>query len=350
MVNNLEKQLQQKTLESGNFDFQGFCLQAFRQGKKICDLRQGKTYEFYDIASLTKIVFTTSVFIKLVEDGELTLKTSVKKLLPWYKYPGVKIGELLNHSAGNEWWQAFYKDIDPKLSIEERYTQLQIFIRSAPIKRRRKTVYSDIDFYLLGAILEKIFNKPLLWIWKDYKSTLMPRSEFHFNDNNRSERPLKMYAPTEICPWRNKVMRGEVHDENAWAMGGVAPHAGLFGRIEDLSSWGLELRKMWLGKSSFVKASSLRPFVSRSLPTSRGDWGYGFMIPSPKSSSAGSLLSKKSFGHTGFTGTSLWYDPTRDLLVCLLSNRVHPSRKNQGFIRLRPQLHDWIVQYLEGKR
>ena len=86
------------------------------------------------------------------------------------------------------------------------------------------------------------------------------------------------------------------------------------------------------------------------MPAKRGDWGYGFMIPSLQGSSAGSLFSKKSFGHTGFTGTSLWFDPGRDLLVCLVSNRVHPTRKNRGFVSLRPLLHDWIVEFVEEKR
>ena len=86
------------------------------------------------------------------------------------------------------------------------------------------------------------------------------------------------------------------------------------------------------------------------MPRSCGDWAYGFMVPALKGSSAGEHFSKKSFGHTGFTGTSLWFDPERDLLLCLLSNRVHPSRSNQGFIRLRPKLHDWSVEYLEGKK
>ena len=90
--------------------------------------------------------------------------------------------------------------------------------------------------------------------------------------------------------------------------------------------------------------------ATRSLAKGKGDWGYGFMIPSEQGSSAGELFAKNSFGHTGFTGTSFWYDHQRDLFVGILSNRVHPSRKNKGFVRLRPQIHDWIVQKTEDKK
>ena len=141
-----------------------------------------------------------------------------------------------------------------------------------------------------------------------------------------------------------------VHDENAWSIGGIAPHAGLFGGISDLESYGFLLRNIYLGRwNKLISAETLSLFAKRSLPKNCGDWGLGFMLPSLKGSSAGDLMSRKSIGHTGFTGTSFWMDLEKDLFVSLLSNRVHPTRDNKGFVRLRPMIHNWVVEYLEAK-
>ena len=137
-------------------------------------------------------------------------------------------------------------------------------------------------------------------------------------------------------------MRGEVHDENTWALGGVAPQAGLFGTIGDLSNWGLELRKAVMGKrNGLCSEKTAKLFTKRRTPVTQGDWGLGFMKPG-KNSSAGKF-SKSSFGHLGFTGTSIWIDPKRDLVVSILSNRVHPTRDNIEIRKLRPLIHNIVV-------
>lgn len=347
-MNKLETYLNKKSKESGDLDFPGFKLHVHSKGKLVANLSVGTTYKYYDIASLTKIVFTTSVIMGLVEHKKISLKSKVQKILPWYKFANVSVGDLLNHSAGNEWWSPFYKSIDLCLSPEQKFQQMQRFCREAPLSKGDKAVYSDIDFYLLGAIIESVTEKPLLTVWKTYKEEFFKKSHLHFNYGNSPTFKKSDYAPTEKCLWRKKIVQGEVHDENAWAMGGVAPQAGLFGRIEDLSEWGLILREAFRNKKSLASPVIVKSFCKRSMSSSKGDWGYGFMKPSAKGSSAGELFSKDSVGHTGFTGTSLWFDSSRDLLVCILSNRVHLTRKNKGFVRLRPKLHDWTVQYLEG--
>jgi CubicO group peptidase (beta-lactamase class C family) len=155
------------------------------------------------------------------------------------------------------------------------------------------------------------------------------------------------YAPTEFDRIRGGIMQGEVHDENAWSLRGVAPHAGLFGTIDDLSEFGLAVRKALAGKRSFVSEKTAHRFSRRSVPRSRGDWALGWMMPSRPQSSCGQYFSSRSIGHTGFTGTSLWYDPKRDLLVTILSNRVYPTRENREFVSLRPMLHNFVVESIQ---
>ncbi len=346
-MNTLEKELIKRSLESHDMDFQGFKFQVFHRGQKQMSIEVGKTYSFYDVASLTKIIFSTLYFMDAVEQKKIKITDSVSLHLPWYKHKQVLIENLLNHSAGHQWWQPYYKDIDLSLTGAEKYQQLLKLCQNTPRKKNAKSLYSDLDFFVLGALMEKIEKKPLLLIWENLKRKYLNNTQFHFNTDQQKKMSTSSYAPTESCPWRKKTLRGEVHDENAWALGGVAPHAGLFGRIEDLSQYGLLLRNhLLMSENNFFSPQVFKKFTSRSMSEKKGDWGLGFMLPSQKNSSAGNRLSRKSFGHTGFTGTSFWIDPERDLIFSLLSNRVHPSREQKGFIRLRPKLHDWAVEIL----
>ncbi len=350
-MKSLQSLLRKKTMESGFMDFPGFCLQVFFRGKKITDLKMGKTYRFYDLASLTKIIFTTTYFMDAMDQKKMTLNTRLSDILPWYSKKQVLLPQLLNHSVGYEPWFPFYKKISPDMQPEQSFQQLQYLCGKSPVKKRKKAIYSDLDFFLLGAVMEQVEKKPLMGIWKNLREKFYGKSRFHFNYENKRQYPKSFYAPTENCPWRGEVITGQAHDENAFALGGVAPHAGLFGGIGDLSFFGLLLRNSFLGVDcSFVTQKTVKQFTRRSLPKTRGDWALGFMCPSTKGSSAGQWMAGDSFGHTGFTGISLWYDPAFDLLVCLVSNRIHPSRKNQGFIHLRPKLHDWIVEFLKDMK
>jgi CubicO group peptidase (beta-lactamase class C family) len=336
--------------ESPDFDFPSLQMVAYQNGRRILQMTWGKPYTYFDLASLTKIIFTTLWFMESVERDRTLLSRAVSCILPWYPHKKVRVKQLLTHSAGNEWWQPFYKKMTVGLPPEQVYQQIEAVCRKAPLSSSPKAVYSDIDFYLLGSIMQKIEGQALHLIWQRLHATYYKTSRLHFNVGHQTRFSRKSYAPTEKCPWRQKVIQGEVHDENCWALGGVAPHAGLFGCLQDLALFGKLMRKMWLGQHSKVSKATFRKFTDRALPRGRGDWGLGFMKPSGIGSSAGTLFSKRSFGHTGFTGTSFWFDPTRDLFVGLLSNRVHPSRDNKGFQRLRPLLHDQLVQTLEGTK
>lgn len=339
----------------------GLKVQAFHKGKKILDVAVGKTYEIYDWASVTKIVFTTSALMCRFEEGRWRLNDRIHKWVNWF--PGEstwQMRDLLTHSAGLTWWYPFYKQVEKK--TDKRTTPEEAWKIFEGILKRRiltdfkkqgakslkrhaiKSVYSDLDFFVLGFALEAISETNLYSVWTELREKLDLRNT-DFHRRNRVPRAHRNVAPTEDCAWRGKVLKGEVHDQNTWALRGVASHAGLFGPIDDLSRWGLLLRASIRGdRKGFVSQKTARLFTKRAIPRSRGDWALGFMMPSKGTASCGPLFSAESVGHTGFTGTSLWYDPRKDLLVTILSNRVHPTVENTEIRNLRPLIHTWIAE------
>jgi CubicO group peptidase (beta-lactamase class C family) len=149
-------------------------------------------------------------------------------------------------------------------------------------------------------------------------------------------------APTEVDPWRGRLIVGEVHDENAWALGGAAAHAGLFGTAAAVGVFARAALRTIRGEDLLARSETFRRFIRRvDVPGSSRALGWDTMLPT---SSCGTLMSASSIGHTGFTGTSLWIDIERDLYVVLLTNRVHPSRENDAIRRIRPAVHDAVIQ------
>lgn len=323
----------------------GVVVDVHVKGRRIGQIRVGETYPYYDLASLTKIMFTASQSMIYFSEFKSELDRPVKKTLDWYKHPSTP-RQLLSHTAGLEWWVPMYKKLRGPLVPEKRWAQMKKQLAKVKPAKRVKAVYSDIDLWMMGAFLEARLELPLLEQWEGLRERFdLPEIVFH--PGNKPKRARGKYAPTENSPWHKRVLQGEVHDENTWALGGVAPHSGLFGDIDSVSKWGLHLREAHLGENElFGDPKMVRHFTARRVPVSKGDWGLGFMKPSRVRASAGRYFSKTSFGHTGFTGTSLWFDPKRDLLVTILSNRVHPTRENSRFLQLRPQIHDWIVESL----
>lgn len=355
----LERGFLEKLGDSWEGATQGLVVQAFAKGRKVLDLEVGRTYERYDLASLTKIIFTTTAFMALYDEKRFRLADPVSRWVPWFPadHPA-RLKDLFTHSAGLTWWYPFFKTLAPRTaklkSPEDAWDVFQSLLKRKvladletspsewPIE---KSVYSDLDYFLLGIALESITGTTLYTAWADLRDRLELEG-LDFNRNNKPKYARSSYAPTEKDKWRGKTLQGEVHDENTWALRGVAPHAGLFGRIADVSGYGLLLRASMRGKGSIIFPSSKTTarFTQRSIPRTRGDWALGFVMPSKAGSTAGPLFSLKSVGHTGFTGTSLWYDPDKDLLVTILSNRVHPTRDNTGFQKLRPLIHTWISE------
>ena len=213
-----------------------------------------------------------------------------------------------------------------------------------------QSIYSDLGFILLAFILEdaalRARGRP--------EGTFDPESAFaHQFDRLRSfftPDPLTFNpprswrpscAPTEVDRWRGRLLTGEVHDENCWALGGAAGHAGLFGTAAAVGSFARAVLRTIGGEEVVAKPETMRLFLKRE-PTAGSSRALGWdtMLPT---SSCGTLMSSTAIGHTGFTGTSLWIDWERDLYVVLLTNRVHPTRENNAIRELRPRIHDAVV-------
>lgn len=352
-MNSIEKKIAQRfsAIEDLSAITPGLVVDVHRRGRRVATVRAGQTYPFYDLASLTKIIFTASRAIMHFSSHWAELDRPVREVLPWWK-PKATPRMLLSHSAGLEWWVPVYKRLRGPLDPDRRWPQMKKFlarVKPRGAARARKSVYSDLDLWMMGAFLEARLAEDggLLRLWGDVVEQLDLDGLF-FHPGNKPVYARAKYAPTEECAWRGRVMRGEVHDENCWALGGVAPHAGLFGGVEAVSDWGLKLRAAYLGEfDGFGSPTMVRHFTGRRIPRAVGDWGLGFMKPSRPVSSCGRYFSLRSFGHTGFTGTSLWFDPAKDLLVVILSNRVHPTRQNNLFLGLRRDIHDWVVEAVD---
>lgn len=328
---------------------EGVFARAFVEGELEVDVQVGETYRYYDWASLTKIVFTVSRFMQLYEQDLVKPKDKVVQFLPWYRHKSVTVAQLLSHSSGHKAWNGYFE----KLILDSSRDKKSFSDKIAPLLVEEElmnpgiSLYSDISFLLLGCIMEAVTKKGLLEQWTDLNKSLGLR-ETAFHVNNMPLATRTDYAPTEECLWRKRKIQGEVHDDNTWTLGGVSSHAGLFGSMTDLTRYGLLLRSIWQGKDGFVKSSTLKFFAEPTSP--KKDWALGFMMPSKPKSSSGKYFSKKSIGHTGFTGTSLWFDPEKDFLVVILSNRTYPDRNNFRFRdELRPLIHDWIYEAIEWK-
>lgn len=325
----------------------GVQVRAFQNGKIVCDIALGQTYPYYDLASLTKIIFTTQAMMMAYDRGLWNLKTKVKDHLPWFAHP-MLIRDLLSHWTGFQPWIPFYKSLDLNQSVEVRRENLRLQLQEiAPLKNFDKAVYSDINFLLLGFVMESLFEKKLTDLWLHVKDHFYSGTTLDFHQDNKPLFKLEHYAPTEECPWRKRLLQGEVHDENTWSLGGVSSHAGLFGTIEDLGWYVLHLRSQMMGIARYeVKQKTALLFSKKAVEEGKGDWALGFMMPTPGSSSCGHYFDLSSIGHTGFTGTSVWYDPKIDLAICILSNRLVYGRENTRFKDLRPKIHNWLVEGL----
>lgn len=327
----------------------GLCLQVYLKGKLKINISIGEAYPYYDWASLTKTVFTVSRLMNHCEKNFLFNEEKLSNLLSGVPKSQVSIKHLLTHQAGFSSHQPFYKKI-PKnlnLNLKRNYLRREIFKIDHP-HVTSKALYSDIDMMVLGMVLEEIEEKSLYQIWRDYAEQL-GFHKTHFHLNNRPVYKREKYAPTSFCPWRKKILQGEVEDENAWALEGVSTHAGLFGPIDELSFWALELRRGWINgeKNRLSSVKVIEQFLKRAMKRNQGDWTLGFMLPALKRASCGHFFSRRSIGHLGFTGTSFWLDPKKDLLITLLTNRVHPTRENINIRFLRPKIHNWIYQLMD---
>ena len=295
----------------------------------------------FDLASLTKVVATAPLLMQLVATRRVLLSTPVGKLVPaWlgHERSDVTLVDLLEHSGGLTAWWDLYKRNHSAPEFAHEIGELPLEYRP-----RTRSIYSDLGFLLLGFIVADRAGRALD---SQFDSLL--------GDTGLVFRPpadlRKNIAPTEHdTTWRGRLLVGEVHDENAAELGGVAGHAGLFGSAPAVGTYARLVLETLRGPTRLGPPWLQERFLRRStVPRSSRALAWDTMLPT---SSCGTRLSRGAFGHTGFTGTSLWIDPLRDLYVVLLTNRVHPVRpadRDDALRRLRPQVHDAVVAALES--
>jgi CubicO group peptidase (beta-lactamase class C family) len=295
----------------------------------------------WDMASLTKVVGMTTAMMQLSEAGKVDLDAPVQRYLPAFTGPNkerVTVRHLLTHSSGLPAWRPLYKETTTPQ--EARALAVATLLDTLPGIRM---VYSDLGAIALGQLVERISGEPLdVYLSRHVFGPLRMRSTQYRPGRDL----LPRIAPTEYDPWRQRWIRGEVHDENAYALGGVSAHAGLFSTAHDV----VRLCRMYLNGGTLDGVRIVSPETIRRFTTVQdstlSNRALGWETPNG-SNSAGHLLKRPAFGHTGFTGTSIWVDPSRDLFVILLTNRVNPTRQNLRISGVRTELADVVVRVFD---
>jgi CubicO group peptidase (beta-lactamase class C family) len=339
----------------------------------------------FDLASVSKL-FTATSFMTLVQAGRVTLRTPIpevfseleglrpigsaqdpltKEVVPAHPaFAGTEVDthqvtfwHLLTHTSGLAAWRSVYQvngapgrpvplphEIPPQKRVRRIQAILHHYGFAYPPGER--LVYSDLGLILLGEAIARLSGMPL----DRYvgRSVLQPLGLTHttYNPLARDVPPTEI-VPTEQCAWRKRRCIGEVHDENAAGLGGIAGHAGLFSTAWEVAALG----QMYLNRGCYGGARILSSTLVEEMTQLQANWndhprGLGWMLRSQNGSSSGRWFSPSSYGHTGFTGTSLWIDPERALIVVLLTNRVYGGRDPAGIARLRPLLHDAVIEAL----
>lgn len=289
----------------------------------------------YDLASLSKVVGTLPSVLALITAGDVSLDDPLERFFSqagWFQSPSLgqtTLRQLLTHTSGLPAWRPLFAEVDNRLTALGSILQTPLERAAGPV------VYSDLGFMLLGAVVERVSGQRL-----DAFAQAQVFGPLAMSATAYGVPAGVAVAATEDCGWRGRLLEGEVHDENAFVFGGVAGHAGLFGTAADVACYA----QAWLRQDApFASAELLR---EATLEHAVGDQGVrrglGWQLAG-EGSSAGHAASTAAFGHTGFTGTSLWLDPAQDRFAVLLTNRVHPTRRGGGTIHaLRVAFHDAV--------
>jgi CubicO group peptidase (beta-lactamase class C family) len=272
----------------------------------------------YDLASLTKVVATLPAIVRLLSDREVALDDRVGRFFSnagWFQNPtlaDVTIRQLLSHTSGLTNWRAIFAWVSTRKTFFANVLQSEVG-PAGPL------VYSDLGFIVLGAIVERVAK-----LRQDVFCQRNLYEPLGMSETGYGPITDTLVAATEDCGWRNEVLEGVVHDENAYCADGVAGHAGLFSTVDDLATYAQAWLRLdaRLGREEVLR-ETMKPAAGGGSKTRRG---LGWMLSSDDFFS-GSRATAAGFGHTGFTGTSLWIEPDDDWFAILLSNRVHPSRE-----------------------
>ena len=298
----------------------------------------------------TKPLATALAVMRLVQTDTLSLDSSLAEVLPIMASTdkaGVTVHQLLSHSSGWPAWQPYFEDLRAHPAGERR-SHLARYLANEPLVNRpgETALYSDIDFLALGLVVEASSGMRLDRFVREEIYRPLGIQDLFFNP---LDEPFldRAYASTELCAWRGRVLSGEVHDDNAHVLNGVAGHAGLFGTAHEVYVLLRALRGAYDGicASDVFSADLMQTFWTPAIGTG---WALGFDTPSAQASSSGNYFSVNTVGHLGFTGTSFWLDIDREIFIVLLTNRVHPSRDNIKIREFRPRIHDKIMAALLG--
>ena len=332
----------------------------------------------FDIASLTKPVSTATLAMMLVSGHLLSLDDTVYQWLAGARQPEHKemtVRMLLNHTSGLSGWEPFYRELPMSMVGTDEGKALILdscYHEELRAEPGAKTIYSDLGYIMLGEIIEQAAGAPLdklfakriakplgiadtFFVRTTGKPAITGRRSSATADQHvptpkhgtESERAARhddehlRFASTEDCPWRERVIHGEVHDQNAYALGGVAGHAGLFSTARDLDAFARAIARAWRGEDTIVDTATARLFIPEMRSKPAGDeFALGWNRPSRRSSASGHRFSANSIGHLGFTGCSMWIDLAEDFRMILLTNRISPSPMNERIKGFRPMIHD----------
>jgi CubicO group peptidase (beta-lactamase class C family) len=360
-------------------------------GKVLHSAQYGEArhHTCFDIASLTKPLASATISMMLVAEKILRLDDTVYQWLGGARQPIHKqmtIRHLLNHTSGLPAWQPFYLNLPISLIGTEAGRELILDeCHNEPVVANpdEKTIYSDIGYIILGEILDQVGGAPLDALFAQYvarplglidtffvrtvgapirtssrrttttadKHVPTPKGAKVKERQKPKEHAHRRFAPTEDCPWRERVIHGEVHDQNAYALGGVAGHAGLFSTTADIHRFICELVDCWHGRSNWLPQNIVRELIQETKSKTQQDiYVMGWNRPLMRSSSSGHHFSPNSIGHLAYTGCSIWIDLSHDFWIILLTNRIHPSSTNQKIKAFRPKIHDLIYQELIAGR
>ncbi|MEO1482370.1 MAG: serine hydrolase [Myxococcota bacterium] len=335
-------------------------------------LRRIDKSALFDLASLTKPLGSGLAALWLSSRSQLDLGASITKTLPEFRhhkaFEDVTVDMLLDHTAGFAATKSYWKTLrerDLRIHPNDRIVGTQKckpamleLVLDTPLENRpgTKTVYSDIGYMVLGWIVEHVVGKPLdVWLHREIYRPLGLENELFFVrlDDARARQRLarRPFIATEECLWREKLLQGEVHDPNAWALGGVAGHAGLFGTADAVWALAHKLLECLNGEDRFFLSGAVRRFWTRSRRVPNTTRTMGWDTPTANLSMSGKRFSKSSVGHLGFTGTSLWIDTSTGVIGVVLTNAAHPTPdgKKEAMEKFRPRVYDLIAKYGESQ-
>jgi len=311
------------------------------------DPRPVESTTIYDMASLTKVIGLTTATMTLIADGAFSLDDLVVDYVPEFsggEKDQVTIRHLLTHTSGLPAFERLFEQTETPQELLAR-----VFAAELEASPGERYTYSDFGAITMAQIVERTSGMTLDQFLRERIFEPLHMHDTQFRPQTSLHARI---APTEVDPWRGRLVLGEVHDENAYRLGGVSGHAGLFSTGPDLARFAIWLLDIYHNRLDSAAQAQLPTEVVRNFTTKQpGPEGttraLGWDTPSPGGgTSSGHLLSPESFGHTGFTGTSIWVDPTRELFIILLTNRVNPTRENRALLPLRGVVADMVVETL----